>query len=124
MLKSHHFINGRWIFLPETTDSGDPSEVAFAQASPIQIDEACKIARAVFCPYSRTERSARAAFLRTTAKEIEVLDDESRSASGERERTTDQLGMFAGLIKKDDYLDARLRKPCRIARRNRGRICV
>ncbi|MEG9883294.1 MAG: hypothetical protein V6Z86_01505 [Hyphomicrobiales bacterium] len=72
MLKDYHFINGCWVGSPETMDNGDPSEVAFAQASPVQIDEACK--------------AARADFSRTIAKEIEVLGDEiTRSASGRRE---------------------------------------
>ncbi|MBO6759023.1 MAG: aldehyde dehydrogenase (NADP(+)) [Roseibium sp.] len=120
MLFGKNLINGGWAASVETRASADLDDVEFAQASAQQVDDACAAARSCFRAYSGTDRSARAAFLRTIAAEIDALGDEITVTAqketglpearlvGERGRTTGQLRMFADLIESNDYLDVRI----------------
>ncbi|WP_424969712.1 aldehyde dehydrogenase (NADP(+)) [Dinoroseobacter sp. S76] len=119
MLYGKNLIDGAWVGSEVTLASADLDGQVFAQASPEQIDVACRAARRDFRAYSALPRATRAAFLRECADQIDALGDEiTRTAMaetglpearlvGERGRTTGQLKMFADLLESTEYLDIR-----------------
>lgn len=119
MILGKNLIDGAWVGSDETTASADLGGVAFAQATPEQVDATAQAARRDFRAYAGTTRAARAAFLRACADEIDALGDEITQTAmaetglpearlvGERGRTTGQLKMFADLIEGTDFLDIR-----------------
>lgn len=121
MLTGKHLIAGEWVggdttFKSEPS-SGEPHD--FAVGTPELVDRAARAAEDAFWSYSALSRTARAAFLRSIAEEIDKLGDEITKIGveetglpearliGERGRTTGQLKLFADHIEKGDYLDLR-----------------
>jgi len=116
-----HLIAGDWIGGDETFSNmpveGAPAQ--FAVGTPAHVDQAARAAEAAFASYAGLSRTARAAFLRTIAEEIDARGERITSIGtketglpaarleGERGRTTGQLRLFADHIEKGDYLDRR-----------------
>jgi len=104
-------------FNPST---GETMEPAFASSTPADVDRAAALASAAFDIYREISPEARAAFLESIGDEILALGDEliERAVAesglplpriqGERGRTVGQLKMFAGLLRRGDYIDARI----------------
>lgn len=100
---------------------GQPlAQPVFHSASPAEVDRACVLADAAFDSYRALPGEQRACFLEGCAQQIEALGDaliERAMAEtglprarleGERARTTNQLRLFAGLVRSGDALDARI----------------
>ncbi len=99
---------------------GRPLTQEFVNATPEEIDRALSLAEQAFHDYRKCSSSDIAAFLETIATEILNLGDqliETASAEsgltaerliGERARTTNQLRMFAGLVREGSWVDARI----------------
>ncbi len=117
MIFGKNLIDGAWLDSSDMRASDDLNGQSFAQATPEQLDQACKAARRDFRAYAAVSRKDRAAFLREICTQIDVLGDEITQTAmaetglpearliGERGRTTGQLGLFANLIEGTDYLD-------------------
>lgn len=92
----------------------------FHEATAGEVDRAIALAAAAFPVYKKTSARERAAFLRAIATELEAIGDPLlHTASdesglplprlqGERDRTTNQLRLFAGLIEEGSWLNARI----------------
>ena len=121
MLTGHHLIAGQWVAGQDTFISSPASGegFAFAVGTPANVDAAARAAEAAFPIYSALPREVRAQFLEEIAAQIDARGDaitahgsaetglpEARLV-GERGRTTGQLRLFAGHIRKDGYLDLR-----------------
>ncbi len=97
----------------------DGAAQRFSAGSPALVDRAVKAAEDAFASYGHTDTETRAAFLEAIADEIEARGADltaigsaetglpAARLEGERGRTTGQLRMFAGHIRKGDYLDRR-----------------
>lgn len=121
MLTGKHLIAGHWLGDEETFENMPVSGAtdAFAVGRPEHVDQAVAAAEAAFASYSGLSRSARAAFLRSIADEIEVRGASiteigvketglpAARLEGERGRTTGQLRLFADHIEEGAYLDRR-----------------
>lgn len=91
------------------------NECEHTQASHDEITEATRLAQKAFKSYRKTSSAERSRFLNTIADEIELLGDNLISifcvesglpenrARAERQRTTNQLRLFAELIKTDNW---------------------
>ncbi len=120
-----HLVAGEWVDSPSRFSSSPahgPSHQFFAGTADL-VDRACEAAEEAFPVYAATPREARAAFLEAIADEIEARAEavtqigtqetglpEAR-LQGERGRTTGQLRLFAGHIRKGAYLDLRRDEP-------------
>ncbi|NNC22786.1 aldehyde dehydrogenase (NADP(+)) [Salinisphaera sp. USBA-960] len=121
-----HFINGQRVAAGEASLSSrsavdnQPHECAFFEATSDEINAAAKAAEAAFPAFAATTPSERAVFLETAADEIEARRDaavpeamretalpEAR-LTGEVSRTTNQLRLFATVLRRGDYLGARI----------------
>lgn len=92
----------------------------FREATAGEIDRAVTLAAAAFNTYKKVAAPQRAAFLRAIADGIAALGDElTNTASaesglplarlqGERDRTTNQLRLFADLITEGSWVNARI----------------
>ncbi|MXU63916.1 aldehyde dehydrogenase (NADP(+)) [Oceanomicrobium pacificus] len=121
MIIGKHLIAGEWVGSDQSFENMPVSGEAqsFAVGTPELVDRAAKAAEAAFWSYSALSRSARAAFLRKIADEIEARGAEiteigtretglpAARLEGERGRTTGQLRLFADHIEAGDYLDRR-----------------
>lgn len=102
--------------------TGSQGEVAFANASPADVADACALAEAAFESFSTLTPDARAIFLETVAEQILAIGDiliETAIAEsglprprleGERGRTVGQLRLFASYVRQGDWLDATIDK--------------
>lgn len=102
---------------PATNESFGPS---FAEPDAAAIAAACAAAAAAFDVYRETDLETRAAFLEAIASEIEAIGDvliETAMAesglpqarlTGERGRTTGQLRLFAQVVRRGDWIGARI----------------
>ena len=121
MLSGNHLIAGDWVS-GEATFSSEPAHGEahdFAVGTPVHVDAAVNAAEEAFWSYGYSSREDRAAFLDAIADEIEARGKEITAIGtsetglpearleGERGRTTGQLKLFAGHIRKGDYLDRR-----------------
>ena len=100
--------------------SGEAYGDAFAVHGPEDVAKACAAAAAAFDTYRATDRETRAAFLERIADEIQALGEplfeaymtESGlprgRAEGECGRTCGQLRMFAGVVRKGQWLQMRI----------------
>lgn len=100
--------------------TGAELEGDFLVATATDVERAASDADAAFRSYGRLAASARAAFLRGIAAELEVRRDElvaradaetalgTARLSGELGRTTGQLAMFAAMLEGGSWLDARI----------------
>ena len=93
---------------------------SFYQATMDEVDSACKIASSVFPLYSKLPATRRAEFLNKIADELDILGkdfvdlvqqetalDEAR-IKGECGRTSNQMRLFADLLTRGDFYDARI----------------
>ncbi|EQB06633.1 2,5-dioxovalerate dehydrogenase [Sphingobium quisquiliarum P25] len=102
--------------------SGGQGEVAFSNASPADVADACALAEAAFESFSALTPDARATFLETAAEQIlaigDLLIETAMTESGlprprlegERGRTVGQLRLFASYVRQGDWLDATIDK--------------
>ncbi len=120
------FIDGKRIgesgevFTSFNAATGEPLPFTFYQATDLDIENAVAAAARAHPLYRKTGIEARAAFLEVIAAEIDSLDDsfvqlvmqetglpEAR-VRGERLRTTNQLRLFATVVRRGDFLRARI----------------
>lgn len=100
--------------------TGAERAARFHQATIEEVALAAEAAAAAYPVYRQTSPSTRAAFLEAIADEIDALDDafvetvmaesglpEAR-IRGERGRTTGQLRLFANVVRRGDYIGARI----------------
>lgn len=92
----------------------------FTQATAEEVDAAAQAAAAAFAAYRSTSPDRRAAFLEAIAEEIDLLDDNFVSVvcretalpeariKGERARTSGQMRLFAEVLRRGDWLGARI----------------
>ena len=102
---------------PATNEAFGPS---FPEPDAATIKAACAAAWAALDIYRETDLETRAAFLEAIAAEIEALGDElvqtamaesglpQARLTGERGRTTGQLRLFAQVVRRGDWLGARI----------------
>ena len=102
---------------PATNEAFGPS---FPEPDAATIEAACAAAWAALDTYRETDLETRAAFLEAIAAEIEALGDElvqtamaesglpQARLTGERGRTTGQLRLFAQVVRRGDWLGARI----------------
>lgn len=95
-------------------------EPTYLSATPEEVERAATLAAAAFPVYSNLPGNVRAEFLRTIAREIEVVGDDLAERGpletglpearlrGETARTTGQLRLFADLIEEGSWVDARI----------------
>ncbi|EJL37513.1 NAD-dependent aldehyde dehydrogenase [Caulobacter sp. AP07] len=100
--------------------TNEPFGPVFPEPDAAAIDAACAAAAAAFDTYRETAPEARAAFLEAIAAEIEAIGDiliETAMAetglplarlTGERGRTTGQLRLFAQVVRRGDWIGARI----------------
>lgn len=102
---------------PATDEAFGPG---YAEPDAAAIEAACAEAAAAFDAYRETDLETRAAFLEAIAAEIEALGDElvqtamaetglpQARLTGERGRTTGQLRLFAQVVRRGDWIGARI----------------
>lgn len=100
--------------------TGETYPVAFAQATDEEVDAAAEAATAAFPRYRAVPATARADFLDAIAAEIDALSDDfiaevSRETAlphgrviGERTRTSNQMRLFANVLRRGDFYGARI----------------
>jgi alpha-ketoglutaric semialdehyde dehydrogenase len=100
--------------------NGQHLDTTFFEATTDEVDKAVQLAAKAAPLYSKTSPSAKAAFLERIAEEIMNLGDaliqrcmsetglpEAR-LTGERGRTTNQLKLFAQVVREGTWIDARI----------------
>ncbi|MCJ1884688.1 aldehyde dehydrogenase (NADP(+)) [Pseudomonas sp. LA21] len=123
---AHNFIAGRRSgagslhlqSLDATTGEALPR--VFVQATAEEVDAAALAAEAAFPIYSRLPAERRAEFLDAIAGELEALGDDfvatvcretalpAARIQGERARTANQMRLFAKVLRRGDFLGARI----------------
>jgi NADP-dependent aldehyde dehydrogenase len=103
-----------------SASTGETYPVAFAQATAEEIDAAVEAAAAAFPRYRALPASARADFLDAIAEQIDALGDDfiaevTRETAlpngrivGERARTSNQMRLFATVLRRGDFYGARI----------------
>lgn len=104
--------------LDASTGEALPRE--FLQATPEEVDAAALAAEAAFPTYSSLSAERRAEFLDAIAGELEALGDDfvatvcretalpAARIQGERGRTANQMRLFAKVLRRGDFLGARI----------------
>ncbi|WP_249673734.1 aldehyde dehydrogenase (NADP(+)) [Pseudomonas abieticivorans] len=125
-LLGHNFIRGtrsaagtqRIKSLDATTGEALPYE--FAQATEDEVNAAALAAEAAFPEYRQLSPARRAEFLEAIAEELDQLGDDfvaivcretalpAGRIQGERGRTSGQMRLFAKVLRRGDYLGARI----------------
>lgn len=100
--------------------SGEAYPVAFYQATDAEVDAAVAAAAAAYPRYRKLPAEQRAAFLDAIAEELEALGEDfvadvSRETAlpaarilGERARTSNQMRLFAKVLRRGDFHGARI----------------
>lgn len=100
--------------------TGEALAFQFSQATAEEINQAVQAASIAHTQFKQTTPDERANLLETIANEIDALDDQFISIvcqetalaeariRGERGRTTGQLRLFAQVLRRGDYLGARI----------------
>ena len=100
--------------------TGERLPYQFAQATAEEVNQAAQAAYVAFAVFKQTSPAERAHLLESIASEIDALDDQFISIvcqetalpeariRGERGRTTGQLRLFAQVLRRGDYLGARI----------------
>jgi len=100
--------------------TGEALPQAFAQATPEEVDAAAQAAEAAFAEYNAMAPQRRAQFLDAIADQLDALDDTfvatvcretalpAGRIQGERARTSNQMRLFATVLRRGDYLGARI----------------
>lgn len=112
--------NGQTTFQAVNPAGNEKLGPLFHEASIDEINEAVSKAETAFQEYSRKSGEEKAGFLEAVADEIAALGNtliercrletglpEGR-LTGERQRTTNQLRLFAGLLREGSWVDARI----------------
>lgn len=100
--------------------TGEPLPYGFYQATAQEVAAAAEASAAAYASYRTSGLEQRADFLEAIAEEIDRLDDrfiklveqetglpEAR-LKGERQRTTNQLRLFAAVVRRGDFLGVRI----------------
>jgi NADP-dependent aldehyde dehydrogenase len=122
----HHYIGGERSAMGTITQqslcatTGEPHPVAFYQATEQEIDAAVAAAQAAYPAYRKLSAPKRADFLDAIADELDALGDDfiaqvSRETAlpgarlvGERARTSNQMRLFARVLRRGDFHGARI----------------
>ncbi|GAM07950.1 alpha-ketoglutaric semialdehyde dehydrogenase [Geobacter sp. OR-1] len=100
--------------------TGEPLEYEFFVATDAEISRAAATAGAAFTIYRKSGLEERAQFLEAIAEEIDSLDDRfvqivmretglpEPRIRGERLRTSNQLRLFSAVVRRGDFLGARI----------------
>jgi len=100
--------------------TGEALPLAFAQATPEEVDAAAQAAEAAFAEYNALAPQRRAQFLDAIADQLDALDDTfiatvcretalpAGRIQGERARTSNQMRLFANVLRRGDFLGARI----------------
>ncbi|MBD9504570.1 aldehyde dehydrogenase (NADP(+)) [Pseudomonas sp. PDM17] len=125
-MTAHNFIAGQRIgagtvrlqSLDASTGEALPRE--FLQATEAEVDAAARAAEAAFPAYNTLSPERRAQFLDAIASELEALGDDfiatvcretalpAARIQGERGRTANQMRLFAKVLRRGDFLGARI----------------
>jgi alpha-ketoglutaric semialdehyde dehydrogenase len=122
----HNFIGGNRSASGEPklksvdATTGEALPYAFYQATEAEVDAACQAADNAFVEYRQLSPARRAEFLDAIADEIDALGDEfvaivcqetalpAGRIQGERGRTSGQMRLFAKVLRRGDFLGARI----------------
>lgn len=117
----NNYVDGlKESFMAVNPTNGQAIEPSWKGADDSQINQAIELASKAFNAYRLTDLETRAKFLDTIALKINELGDElidramletglpKARLEGERARTTNQLKIFANLVRKGNWLDARI----------------
>ncbi len=122
----HNYIGGRRSARGKATqqsiaaDTGQAYPVSFSQATPDEIDEAVQAASDAYRDYRNISIERRAEFLEQIAEEIDALGDDfiaevanetalpNGRLQGERTRTSNQMRLFARVLRRGDFHGARI----------------
>ncbi|KAF1310702.1 aldehyde dehydrogenase (NADP(+)) [Pseudomonas sp. SG-MS2] len=100
--------------------TGEALPVVFTQATPEEVAAAAQAAEAAFAEYNALAPERRAQFLEAIADQLDALDDSfvatvcretalpAARIQGERGRTSNQMRLFAKVLRRGDYLGARI----------------
>ncbi|WP_349974434.1 aldehyde dehydrogenase (NADP(+)) [Pseudomonas sp. WHRI 8519] len=100
--------------------TGEALPVVFTQATPEEVAAAAQAAEAAFAEYNALAPERRAQFLDAIADQLDALDDTfvatvcretalpAARIQGERGRTSNQMRLFAKVLRRGDYLGARI----------------
>lgn len=100
--------------------TGQALPFSFAQATDSEVDQAARAAAAAFAEFRQLPGTRRAEFLDAIADELDELDDRfvaivcqetalpAARIQGERARTSGQMRLFAQVLRRGDYLGARI----------------
>ncbi|MDV5100464.1 aldehyde dehydrogenase (NADP(+)) [Pseudomonas sp. LSJ-87] len=112
--------NGDVLLNSVDAHTGEPLPYAFHQATSDEIEAAVLAAEAAYPAYRSTSPAQRAAFLDAIANELDALGDDfvqhvmretalpEARIRGERARTSNQLRLFADVVRRGDFLGARI----------------
>ncbi|MBA6089756.1 aldehyde dehydrogenase (NADP(+)) [Pseudomonas monteilii] len=100
--------------------TGEALPYSFAQATETEVDQAATAAAAAFAEFRQLAPARRAEFLEAIAAELDELDDAfvaivcretalpAARIQGERGRTSGQMRLFAQVLRRGDFLGARI----------------
>lgn len=121
-----HLIDGKFqadideVFQAVDATSTEPLEGQFRQATVTDIDHACRLAGEAFAVFSAVDFDIRASLLERIAFELDAIVDElvirvgqeaglpEARVRGETARTSGQLRLFATVVRRGDFLQARI----------------
>jgi 2,5-dioxopentanoate dehydrogenase len=111
---------GEKVVFSYNATTGDTLPYQFFQATSEEVNQAAQAAYIAHAVFKQTSPDERAHLLETIANEIDALDDQfilivcqetalpEARIRGERSRTTGQLRLFAQVLRRGDYLGARI----------------
>ena len=112
--------NGDVLLNSVDAHTGEPLPYAFHQATGGEVEAAVQAADAAYPVYRSTSPAQRAAFLDAIANELDALGDDfiqhvmretalpEARIRGERSRTSNQLRLFAEVVRRGDFYAARI----------------
>ena len=112
--------NGDVVLKSRNAITGLELPPSFYQATMDEVDSACRVASSAFPLYSKLSAARRAEFLNKIADELDTLGDEfvelvqqetaldEARIKGECSRTSNQMRLFAKLLTRGDFYDARI----------------
>ncbi|MCU1720038.1 aldehyde dehydrogenase (NADP(+)) [Pseudomonas sp. 5P_5.1_Bac1] len=125
----HNFIGGSRSAAGNVTlhsvdaTTGEALPYSFHQATPAEVDAAVEAAEAAFVEFRQSSPERRALFLDAIAEELDQLGDDfvalvcretalpAGRIQGERGRTSGQMRLFAQVLRRGDFLGARIDLP-------------
>ncbi|MBT1689172.1 aldehyde dehydrogenase (NADP(+)) [Dawidia soli] len=120
LIGSEQSAKGAEFFQSYNPATGTPLPFHFATATAGEVSLACAKAAEAFQHYRRLSGTERASFLEAIADELKTLGDHligicmqetalpKPRIEGERDRTVNQLRMFADLLREGSWVDARI----------------